>query len=294
MSVSLSVIAGVMLAVLVGLSLGLLGGGGSMLTVPILVYVIGVPAHEAVALSLLVVGATSLAALIPHARAGHVRFRTGALFGAASMTGAYGAGTIAHRVPAAALLVLFAGMMLASAAAMMRGRPRDAADDRRAARPVLALVGLVIGALCGLVGAGGGFAFVPTLILLGRLPTRAAVGTSLLVIAMSSLGGLAGHLEGVHLDGPLAAAVTGAAVAGSVAGGALACRIPPALLRRGFAWLVCTMAAVILAQEIPRALGLEVAWPLALAAAPMALGVLDVLRLATARARPASVAPVSR
>ena len=112
----------VVLAVLVGVSLGLLGGGGSILAVPLLVYVAGMDAKEAIATSLLVVGTTSAVALIPHARAGRVRWRTGLLFGAAGMVGAYAGGRVAEFIPGTVLLVAFSLMMLASAVAMIRGR----------------------------------------------------------------------------------------------------------------------------------------------------------------------------
>ena len=287
--VSAPVIAGIVLAVLIGLSLGLLGGGGSILTVPILVYVIGVPAHEAIALSLLVVGTTSLAALVPHARSGAVRWKTGALFGATSMAGAYGAGKLAYLVPATVLLLLFGAMMLVTAVAMMRGRKAaDHAGPEGRARglpiAMIVLEGLVVGAVTGLIGAGGGFLVVPALVLLARLPMRAAVGTSLLVIAMKSFAGFAGYLESVSVDWPLAAAVTSAAVLGSFAGGALSGRIPQGLLRRAFAWFIVVMAVFILVQEVPRALGIEVelatTWPLVLGASaiPLALAVLDLAR----------------
>lgn len=286
---SLPVLAGIALAVLVGVSLGLLGGGGSILTVPILVYVIGVPTHEAIALSLLVVGTTSAAALLPHARAAQVRWKMGALFGATSMVGAYGAGKLAHRVPATVLLLLFGTMMLVTAVAMMRPRKtKERVEDQDAPLPFFKIVleGLAVGAVTGLVGAGGGFLVVPALVLLGGLPMRAAVGTSLLVIAMKSFAGFAGYLDSVPVDWPLAAAVTTAAVLGSVVGGAIAGRVPQALLRRGFAWFVVVMAVFILIQEIPRMLGtpleLTTAWPLVAVASavPIALAAVDLVRRA--------------
>lgn len=292
---SLPVIAGTTLAVLIGVSLGLLGGGGSMLTVPILVYVIGVPAHEAIAMSLLVVGTTSVAALVPHARAQRVRWKTGALFGATSMVGAFSAGKLAHAVPATALLLLFGAMMLVTAVAMMRGKspaedPPETGERELSELPILTIVleGLAVGAATGLVGAGGGFLVVPALVLLGKLPMRIAVGTSLLVIAMNSFAGLAGTIQSVSVDWPLAALVTLAAVIGSVGGGALAGRVPQALLRRGFAWFVVVMAVFILFQEIPRALGapldLATAWPLVLGASavPAVLAAVDLTRGARA------------
>lgn len=260
---SAPVLLGAALAVLIGIALGLLGGGGSILAVPILVYAVGLPAHEAIALSLLVVGTTSAAALIPHARAGRVRWKTGALFGATSMVGAYLAGSFAHYVPAPVLLVLFGAMMLATAILMIRPRktPAGAHEDSDEAPfsaraiPKIVLEGLVVGAVTGLVGAGGGFLVVPALVILGKLPMRAAVGTSLLVIAMKSFAGFTGYAGSVAIDWPLAFAVTGAAVGGSLAGSALAGRVPQALLRRGFAWFVIVMAAFVLLQELPRAVG---------------------------------------
>ena len=295
--VSAPAIAGILLAVLIGISLGLLGGGGSILTVPILVYVIGLPPHEAIALSLLVVGTTSLAALVPHARRGGVRWKTGALFGVTSMAGAFGAGKLAHLVPATVLLLLFGAMMLVTAVAMMRARraaDHDGPEGRLRELPIAKIVleGLAVGAVTGLVGAGGGFLVVPALVLLGRLPMRTAVGTSLLVIAMKSFAGFAGYLESVSIDWPLAAAVTAAAVIGSFGGAALAGRLPQRLLRRGFAWFVVVMAVFILVQEIPRALGAEVdlatMWPIVLGASaiPLALAVLDLARRERAAAHP--------
>lgn len=195
-------------SLLVGVSLGLLGGGGSILTVPILVYLAGQDTKEAIAISLFVVGVTSLAALVPHARARRVRRRTGLFFGAFSMAGAYGGGRLAEYVPGTVLLAAFALMMLATAAVMIR-RPRG---DRERPRPAygelrlgyVAVGGLVVGAVTGLVGAGGGFLVVPALAILGGLPMGVAVGTSLLVIAMNSFAGFAGHLSGVTIDWRLA------------------------------------------------------------------------------------------
>lgn len=298
---SLPVLLGTLFAVLIGISLGMLGGGGSILTVPILVYVIGVPAHEAIALSLLVVGTTSLAALVPHARASRVRWKTGAVFGATSMVGAFGAGKVAHFIPATALLLLFGGMMLVTAVAMMRKKAGaeapvdDAPEGSIRELPLLKIVGegLAVGSVTGLVGAGGGFLVVPALVLLGKLPMRTAVGTSLLVIAMKSFAGFAGYLSTTHVDWSLGAMVTSAAVLGSFAGGGLAGRVPQDLLRRGFAWFVVVMAVFILVQEIPKAFGhpldLATAWPLVLGlpAIPLVLAVLDLSRLAKAGGTPA-------
>ncbi|MEH0973655.1 sulfite exporter TauE/SafE family protein [Micromonospora sp. CPCC 205546] len=243
----------VALAVLIGVSLGLLGGGGSILAVPLLVYVADLPAREAIATSLLVVGVTSAVGALPHARAGRVRWRTGLLFGAAGMAGAYGGGRLAAYVPAAVLLTGFALMMLATATAMIRGRRNDADGSARPELPVLRVLldGAVVGLVTGLVGAGGGFLVVPALALLGGLPMPVAVGTSLVVIAMKSFAGLAGYLSTVDIDWGLAAAVTGAAVLGSLAGGRLAGQVPEAVLRGAFGWFVAAMGVFVLAQQLP-------------------------------------------
>jgi len=246
----------VMLATGIGVSLGLLGGGGSILAVPLLVYVAGLPAKEAIATSLLVVGATSAVGVIPHARGGRVRWRTGLIFGFAGMTGAYAGGRVAAYIPGGVLLTGFALMMLATAVAMIRGRrSRPDRPDRPVPHelPVLRVIvdGIVVGLVTGLVGAGGGFLVVPTLALLGGLPMPVAVGTSLLVIAMKSFAGFAGYLADVHINWGLAAVVTAAAIAGSLVGGRLAGRIREDLLRKAFGWFVLGMGVFVLAQQLP-------------------------------------------
>jgi uncharacterized membrane protein YfcA len=269
------------LASFVGIALGLLGGGGSILTLPILKYVVGMEAHAAVAASLFVVGATSIAAVIPHARAGRVVWRTGLVFGAASMLGAFIAGSFAKLIPAGVLLTLFALMMVVTAVAMLRGKRTPASAETPsaptrfgpAAIAKIAVEGLAVGAVTGLVGAGGGFLVVPALVLLGGLPMQAAVGTSLLVIALKSFAGFAGHATQVSLDWPLVLGVTAAALAGSFVGVRAAGRIPAANLRRGFGWFVVVMAVFMLAQEVPPLLGAS--WPIWVAV---------VLTLATAAA----------
>ncbi|MCX4986491.1 sulfite exporter TauE/SafE family protein [Streptomyces sp. NBC_00572] len=241
-------------SLLIGVSLGVLGGGGSILTVPILVFLAGQGTKAAIATSLFVVGVTSLAALLPHARARRIRWRTGLLFGAFSMVGAYGGGRLAEYVPGTVLLVAFALMMLATAVAMLRRRrEQDSEGPERGGRPLagIAAKGLAVGAVTGLVGSGGGFLVVPALAILGGLPMGAAVGTSLLVIAMNSFAGLAGHLSGVSVDWALALTVTGTAVVGSLAGARLAGRIPQDTLRTAFGWFVVVMGVFVLAQQLP-------------------------------------------
>ena len=239
------------LAVLIGVSLGLLGGGGSILTVPILSYVAGMSTKAAIASSLFVVAVTSGVAAISHARAGRVQWRTGLVFGASGMVGAYGGGLLAAYIPGRVLMIVFGLMMVATAVAMLR-KPRETSSVTTRQLPVLKVVveGVVVGVVTGLVGAGGGFLVVPALVLLGGLSMQTAVGTSLLVIAMKSFAGLAGHLQHVDIDWPITLAVTAAAVAGSFAGAPLAARIPPNTLRRGFGVFIIVMAAVVLGMEI--------------------------------------------
>ncbi|MGV9373001.1 sulfite exporter TauE/SafE family protein [Micromonospora tulbaghiae] len=244
------------LAVLIGVSLGLLGGGGSILAVPLLVYVADLPAKEAIATSLLVVGATSAVGVIPHARAHRVRWRTGLIFGFAGMTGAYTGGRLAEFIPAGFLLTGFAVMMLATAVAMIRGRRNAEGKPVPHELPVFRVIidGIVVGLVTGLVGAGGGFLVVPALALLGGLPMPVAVGTSLVVIAMKSFAGLAGYLSSVHINWGLAAAVTAAAIVGSFVGGRLAGKIPADLLRKSFGWFVVVMGVFVLGQQLPEQL----------------------------------------
>ncbi|WP_420341046.1 sulfite exporter TauE/SafE family protein [Streptomyces xinghaiensis] len=242
------VIAG---SLLIGISLGILGGGGSILTVPILIYLAGMDAKEAIATSLLVVGVTSLAGLVSHARAGRVRWRTGLLFGVAGMTGAYAGGRLAEFIPGTVLLIAFALMMLATAVAMLKGRKKEL-KSKHEEMPVLHVLvdGVVVGLVTGLVGAGGGFLIVPALALLGGLPMGVAVGTSLLVISMKSFAGLAGYLSSVQIDWGLAGIVTAAAVVGSLVGGRVAGRIPQDTLRKGFGWFVVVMGVFVLGQQV--------------------------------------------
>lgn len=237
------------LSTLIGVSLGLLGGGGSILTVPILVYVIGKDVKEAIATSLVVVGVTSLAGMISHARAGNVDYRTGLVFGAAGMVGAYGGGLLADWFSGRALMIAFSLMMLATAGAMFRGRSAPAAVAAPHAGKVV-LDGLVVGAVTGLVGAGGGFLVVPALVLLGGLPMQRAVGTSLLVIALKSFAGYFGHATHVAIDGQLAATISAAAVVGSLAGGQIAPHIDPERLRKAFGVFVLVMAVFQLWKEL--------------------------------------------
>lgn len=256
---TLTLVLTLLLSVVIGLSLGLLGGGGSILTVPILTYAAGLDPKEAIAASLFVVGATSAFSAVNHARNGRVKWRTGLIFGAAGMAGAFGGGLIGGHAPGTLLMIAFAVMMVATSLAMIRGRKNVAAVEH-GELPIGKVIveGLVVGLVTGLVGAGGGFLVVPALALLGGLPMPVAVGTSLVVIAMKSFAGLAGYLTTVALDWGLVGAVTAAAIAGSVLGARLPGRIPEAVLRKGFGIFVLVMGVFVLVQELPGAAGLAV------------------------------------
>jgi uncharacterized membrane protein YfcA len=282
----------VTLAGLIGVSLGMLGGGGSILAVPLLVYVAGLPAKEAIATSLLVVGTTSAMAVIPHARAGRVRRRTGLIFGLAGMTGAYAGGRLAADIPGGILLTAFALMMLATAVAMIRGRRATKPKPVPHELPILHVIadGIVVGLITGLVGAGGGFLVVPALALLGGLPMPVAVGTSLVVIAMKSFAGFAGYLHSVHIHWGLAAAVTAAAVLGSLAGGKLAGRIREDLLRKAFGWFVVAMGVFVLAQQLSAQLHTNPLLWTGLGVAATATAAIAVRRARSSRARQKTLA----
>ena len=269
-------------AVVAGLILGLLGGGGSILTLPILVYLAGMPTRPAIAASLFVVAATSTVALVPHARAGRVRWRT-APFAAAGVAGAYAGGRLADLLPTTVLLIGFALMMAAAATAMLRPRHTRTATPppRRLGMIRTTALGGGVGLVTGLVGAGGGFVVVPVLTLLAGLTMTEAIGTSLFVIAVQSSAGLLGHLHHVRLDWPLTLGVAAAAIGGSLLGARLVGRMPQAALRTAFGGLVAVMAVVLVLQQVP-AVG---RWLIHPSAGPVALAALGAAGVAGAVAR---------
>ncbi len=242
---------------IVGLLLGLTGGGGSILTVPLLVYVVGLDTKIAIVTSMLIVGVTSLAALLCHSRVGRVAWRTGLIFGAAGMAGAYAGGAIAQHIADALLLLLFAAVMLTSGLAMLRrtcggtaaGSANIAPVERRIQR-VLA-DGFGVGVITGLVGAGGGFLVVPALALLGGMPMHTAVGTSLLVIAMNCTAGIASYALTSHvpLDVDSAAVISVFSIAGTMLGTRLARSVSSAQLQRGFGLFVLIVAVILICIE---------------------------------------------
>ncbi|MYS34360.1 hypothetical protein K388_06428 [Streptomyces sp. KhCrAH-43] len=233
----------------VGLALGALGGGGSVLAIPALIYLLGLSPAAATTASLFIVTATSATALYAHARAGHVRWRAGAAFAAAGVVPAAAAGLAATRLPQAALTAAFAAIAALAAVRMLRPGPERARGEVRPLRAGGAGAGL--GAVTGLLGVGGGFLAVPALVTVLAFEMQAAVGTSLLVITVNSLtspvtrsGGAAG------VDWAVTAPFTAAAVLGAWDGKRLAERVSGGGLQRLFAWVLLAVAAFMLVDAL--------------------------------------------
>lgn len=247
---SVLVLAG-FLSLLIGGVLGLLGGGGGILVVPVLVYVVGVGTKSAIAASLFLVGTTSLLGTAIHARAGQVRWKLGSIFGAASMAGAFLGGILAAALPERALLGGLAAVMLITALAMLRGRVEAARPLRPPALGRVLAIGASVGVVSGLVGAGGGFLIVPALTIFGGLAMQQAIATSLFIIALQSFAGFSGHISHVRLDWRLIAVMTGTAIIGMVAGSALGRRVSAQALKQGFTWLVFGTGLFVLGRQLP-------------------------------------------
>jgi uncharacterized membrane protein YfcA len=247
--------AAIVPGVLIGAALGLLGGGGSVLTVPIFVYVLGFSPKEAIAMSLAVVAATSAFGTATHWRAGNVNVRIATLFGGVAMLGTLVGVRLARFVPGTTQLLIFGAVMLAAAVLMLRGRPPS--DDESATpspQPLVSLLkavpgSLLVGSLTGVVGVGGGFLIVPALVLM-RMSLREAVGTSLLIITGTCVVGFLGYLGHVSLDWVAVAFVAGGTLPGIALGSYLHQFVAQSILRRGFAVFLVVMAAFIFIQNM--------------------------------------------
>jgi len=251
-------VASVAFGFLIGLSLGLLGGGGSILTVPIFVYVLGFGAKESIAMSLAVVGATSLVGAAGHWRHGHVRIRIALVFGVVAMFGTYIGTRLAARLTGAEQLAIFGVIMVVAASVMLRGRPTNVGYNPGGGSPgpssslpaaFTAAQGFVVGLLTGLVGIGGGFLIVPTLIW-GGLAMREAVGTSLVAIAMNCAVGFYGYMGDVQIAWIPMALVTAGTIPGIATGTYAIPFLSQDALRRGFAVLLFALAAYMLYRNL--------------------------------------------
>lgn len=246
-------------ALLIGLSLGLLGSGGSILTVPALVFLVGQDEKVAIAGSLGIVGLVAFAGSLPRALRGQVVWASVLWFGAPSMAGAWLGAMLSAHVSGTTQLLLFGIVMLLAAALMLRPPKVAAAAPGRRPRPpwLVAIDGLLVGMLAGLVGVGGGFLIVPALVLLGGMEMRLAVGTSLLVIALQSASGFVEHLavlrrHGLSLDWRVFAVFSSIGVLGAFAGVYIGGKLPQSALRRAFGVVLVGMAAFILWRTLVR------------------------------------------
>jgi len=248
-------VLGLALAALIGLSLGTLGGGGSTLTVPVFVYVLGFEAKRAIAMSFPVVGGTSLVGALSHWRHGNVRWRMAFIFGIVAMAASFGsAHLLAPLLTGQMQLLLLGAVMLVAATSMFRnagGRraPGASIGNSPVSLPLLALTALGVGILTGLLGIGGGFLIVPALALLARMPIKQAVGTSLVIISMNTFSAYLGYAGKVDIPWGFVAGFTAIAVLGILAGTRLVRAATPAQLKRAFAIFLLVVGAFVFYQN---------------------------------------------
>ncbi|MEO5717186.1 MAG: sulfite exporter TauE/SafE family protein [Chthoniobacterales bacterium] len=243
-------ILALILALAIGLSLGLLGSGGSIITLPVLVYVAKVYPPQAVAMSLAVVGGTTLFGSILGARSGHVHGKAALLFSITGVFGALAGSQLTPLVSPPVLLLIFAGLMIVVALRMFRPRPDQSPDEHADCHWLgCSATGLFVGVLTGFLGVGGGFLIVPALLFLARIPLRRAIATSLVVITVTSAAGLLGHLRRTHIDWSVAAMFLVLAIAGMLAGRKIAHHVEAERLRSWFAWFVLAVAVFVIAEN---------------------------------------------
>ncbi|MBW7881141.1 MAG: sulfite exporter TauE/SafE family protein [Caldilineaceae bacterium] len=248
----MNLIVDLLLGFAIGISLGLLGGGGSILTVPALVYVVGQTPQAAVTASLMIVGANSMVGAFMHRSQGTLNWKIALIFGGVGMAAAYLAAGWSKVLPSDALMVLFALLMLAVGLFMIL-KPTPSAENPQGRGWLMTTIsGVVVGLLTGFLGVGGGFLIVPALVMLVGLPIRQAVGTSLIVIAMNSLAGFLGHLQGPPVDLQIVVTFVTAGLTGALVGARLAKLVHPEHLRKGFAFFVIGLAVFLLYDNMHR------------------------------------------
>jgi uncharacterized membrane protein YfcA len=260
-------IIGYLASILIGISLGLIGGGGSILTVPVLVYLFHIDPIQATAYSLFIVGASSLFGAWPKYKQGFVNLKTAIIFGIPSIIAVFATrkfllpaipsalGTIAgfEITKSLMMMLLFAILMVAASFSMIRSKKSNIELNEEAQKfnyPIILLEGSLVGILTGLVGAGGGFLIIPALVMLSKLPMKQAVGTSLLIIAAKSLIGFTGDIGNGTMNWTLLLTVTTLAIAGIFIGDKLSKRIDGNKLKIGFGWFVLVMGLYIIVQQL--------------------------------------------
>jgi uncharacterized membrane protein YfcA len=260
-------IIGYLASILIGISLGLIGGGGSILTVPVLVYLFHVEPVLATAYSLFIVGSSSLVGAWPKYKQGFVNLKTAIICGIPSIIAVFATrkfllpaipsalGTIAgfEITKSLIMMLLFAILMVAASFSMIRSKNANVDIKEEAQKfnyPMILLEGTLVGVLTGLVGAGGGFLIIPALVMLSKLPMKQAVGTSLLIIAAKSLIGFTGDLGKNTMNWSLLLAVTALAIVGIFIGDVLSKSIDGNKLKKGFGWFVLLMGLYIIAQQL--------------------------------------------
>jgi uncharacterized membrane protein YfcA len=245
-----------------GVVLGIFGSGGSIITTPALLYLLHVEPKSAIAMSLGIVAITATITALQHWRKGNVNLRLTAVFGLFGIFGTYAGARLGVITPVVVQLTIFALVMYAAAWKMLRPSPAHRSVGAAAVGAIdevcasgrclvhVALHGIVVGALTGLVGVGGGFLIVPALVLLSRLPMKQAIGTSLAIVAVKSYAGFAGYVGDVAIDYGLMAVFTAVAIIGSVVGTQFAHRVSGEALKKGFAVFLMLVATYILANQI--------------------------------------------
>jgi uncharacterized membrane protein YfcA len=249
-------IVAIVLGLAIGALVGLLGGGGSILAVPALVYAAGQSLPQAVTTSLLVVGITATVAMLPRLHGGQIAWRIAGLFGAAGAATAFAGAAVNRLLPDDIVLLLFAALMIGAGIRMLQDKPATGVACATGGGPVnwrrclprTIAGGLVVGFLTGLLGVGGGFLIIPVLVIVLGLPMDTAIGSSLVIVAVNSAAGFAAHAGDAPLDVPVTVVFIAAAVAAALAAGRLGARTDTARLRRWFAHLILAVAALIVVQ----------------------------------------------
>jgi len=244
-------------ALFIGITLGLLGSGGSILTVPVLTYLVGQETKVAIAGSLMIVAIISLFAAIPYARQKQVKWRTVVIFGVPGMVGASAGAWGAHFVSDAVQMLIFTALLLSASYLMFKPVKLDGeGEHEERAIYKIALDGLLVGAITGLVGVGGGFLIIPALVILGGLSMRLAVGTSLVIIAIKSLAGFVGYLPvlealQLNLDWQIIWMFSAIGIVGGWLGHKISAKVNQEALKKGFAVFLVLMGLFILYKNLP-------------------------------------------